>query len=44
MNFKFQNVDMQILSFLLMFMIAKEDHQDFNLLRTIIPVTHHFFW
>jgi len=34
---------MQILIFLLVFKIAKEYHQDFNLLRIIIFVIHHLF-
>jgi hypothetical protein len=34
----------KFLSFLLVFMIAKEYHQDFNLLRIVIFVIHHLFW
>jgi hypothetical protein len=34
----------KFLSFLLVFMIAKEYHQNFNLLHTIILIIHHLFW
>ncbi len=43
MNLKFQNVVMQILKFLLVFIIAKGCHQDFNLLCTTILVIYHVF-
>jgi hypothetical protein len=43
MNFEFQKFVMQILTFLLMFMIAKGWHQDFYLLFIITPIIHNFF-